>query len=158
MVDATTMHKQVLVLRLISKYRTLGMLAADLDPLHQHAPDYIADLDLATYGFTEADMDTEFDVGSYKAGPQRMRLRDIVASLQGDVHAHARRRVHVHHRHGDQALLPGAAGADPLAPDLSRRSSASTSSSGSPRRRPSSATCTRSTSGRSASRAKAATR
>ena len=33
MVDATTMHKQVLVLRLISKYRTLGMLRADLDPL-----------------------------------------------------------------------------------------------------------------------------
>ena len=82
MVDATTMHKQVLVLRLISKYRTLGMLAADLDPLHQHAHDYIADLDLATYGFSESDMDVEFDVGSYKAGPQRMRLRDIVAALK----------------------------------------------------------------------------
>src|SRR4029453_1831209 len=82
MVDATTMHKQVLVLRLISKYRTLGMLAADLDPLHQHAHPYIADLDLATYGFSETDMDTEFDVGSYKAGPARMRLRDIVAALQ----------------------------------------------------------------------------
>jgi 2-oxoglutarate dehydrogenase E1 component len=82
MVDATTMHKQVLVLRLISKYRTLGMLAADLDPLRQHAPDYIPDLDLAAYGFSEADMATEFDVGSYKAGPQRMRLRDIVAALQ----------------------------------------------------------------------------
>ncbi|MCC6193794.1 MAG: 2-oxoglutarate dehydrogenase E1 component [Burkholderiales bacterium] len=81
MVDATTMHKQVLVLRLISKYRTLGMLAADLDPLHQQAPDYVADLDLATYGFSETDMASEFDVGSYKAGPQRMRLSDVVASL-----------------------------------------------------------------------------
>ena len=33
MVDAATMHKQVLVLRLISKFRTLGMFYADLDPL-----------------------------------------------------------------------------------------------------------------------------
>ncbi|MCC6867638.1 MAG: 2-oxoglutarate dehydrogenase E1 component [Burkholderiales bacterium] len=81
MVDATTMHKQVLVLRLISKYRTLGMLAADLDPLKQHPPEYVPDLDLATHGFAEADLDTEFDVGSYRAGPQRMRLRDVVVSL-----------------------------------------------------------------------------
>ncbi len=82
MVDATTMHKQVLVLRLISKYRTLGMLTADLDPLKQHEPGYVADLDLATYGFTDADLDTEFDVGSFKAGPARMRLRDIVQVLK----------------------------------------------------------------------------
>ncbi|MFO1414411.1 MAG: 2-oxoglutarate dehydrogenase E1 component [Burkholderiales bacterium] len=82
MVDATTMHKQVLALRLISKFRTLGMLRADLDPLKQHEPDYVADLDLATYGFTDADMDTEYDVGSFKAGPARMRLRDIVQALR----------------------------------------------------------------------------
>jgi 2-oxoglutarate dehydrogenase E1 component len=82
MVDATTMHKQVLVLRLISKYRTLGMFDADLDPLKRQEPLYIPDLDLRTYGFTEADMDTEFDVGSFKVGPARMRLRDIVTALQ----------------------------------------------------------------------------
>ncbi len=46
MVDATTMHKQVLVLRLISKFRTLGMLHADLDPLKRQEPPYIPDLDL----------------------------------------------------------------------------------------------------------------
>jgi 2-oxoglutarate dehydrogenase E1 component len=57
MVDATTMHKQVLVLRLISKFRTLGMFHANLDPLKRQEKQYIADLDVKTYGFTEADMD-----------------------------------------------------------------------------------------------------
>jgi 2-oxoglutarate dehydrogenase E1 component len=82
MVDATTMHKQVLVLQMIGKFRTLGMFQADLDPLAREAPPYIADLDLKTYGISEADLDTEFDVGSLKAGAERMRLRDIVAALK----------------------------------------------------------------------------
>src|SRR5581483_10212858 len=38
--------------------------------------------DLRTYGFTEADLDTPFDVGSLKAGPARMRLRDIIEALK----------------------------------------------------------------------------
>src|SRR5216110_664620 len=82
MVDSTTMHKQVLVLRLISKFRTLGMYHADLDPLKRLEPPYIADLDLKTYGFAESDLDLVFDVGSLKAGPARMRLRDIIAALK----------------------------------------------------------------------------
>ncbi len=81
MVDASTMHKQVLVLQLIGKFRTLGMFHADLDPLQRTEKPYIADLDLATYGFTDADLDTEFDVGSFRAGPDRMRLRELVAAL-----------------------------------------------------------------------------
>ncbi|MDE2209282.1 MAG: 2-oxoglutarate dehydrogenase E1 component [Betaproteobacteria bacterium] len=82
MVDAATMHKQVLVLQMIGKFRTLGMLHASLDPLKRQEPPYIPDLDLRSYGFTEADMDAEFDVGSFKAGPARMRLRDIVEALR----------------------------------------------------------------------------
>ncbi|MBU6485139.1 MAG: 2-oxoglutarate dehydrogenase E1 component [Betaproteobacteria bacterium] len=82
MVDAATMHKQVLVLQMIGKFRTLGMLHASLDPLKRQEPPYIPDLDLRSYSFTEADMDTEFDVGSFKAGPARMRLRDIVEALR----------------------------------------------------------------------------
>src|SRR5438552_15238205 len=78
MVDASTMHKQVLVLRLISKFRTLGMFHADLDPLKRQEKPYLQDLDLASYGFTNADLDTEFDVGSFTFGPQRMRLRDLI--------------------------------------------------------------------------------
>ncbi len=82
MVDATTMHKQVLVLRLINKFRTLGMFHADVDPLKRQDPQYIPDLDLESYRFTDADLDTEFDVGSFRAGAPRMRLRDIIDALQ----------------------------------------------------------------------------
>src|SRR6266496_1658053 len=82
MVDAATMHKQVLVLQMIGKFRTLGMFQADLDPLKRQEKRYIADLDLATYGFTEADLDTKFDIGSFKAGAERMRLRDLIEALR----------------------------------------------------------------------------
>jgi 2-oxoglutarate dehydrogenase E1 component len=82
MVDSASMHKQVLVLQMISKFRTLGMFHADLDPLKRTELPYLPDLDLATYGFSAADLDTEFDAGSLKAGPARMRLRDIVAALK----------------------------------------------------------------------------
>ncbi len=85
MLDASAMHKQMLVLRLVNKYRTVGVFQADLDPLQRAPRPYIADLDIKTYGFTDADLDTEFDVGSYKgapAGASRMRLRDMIASLQ----------------------------------------------------------------------------
>jgi len=85
MVDAQAMHKQVLVLRLISKFRTLGMLHADLDPLKRQEKRYIADLDVSTYGFTDADFDTEFDTGSFKGNPpgqDRMRLRDLILALE----------------------------------------------------------------------------
>ncbi len=85
MVDAQAMHKQVLVLRLISKFRTLGVFQADLDPLKRQEKPYIADLDLASYGFSEADLESEFNVGSYKGAPgggSQMRLRDLIAALQ----------------------------------------------------------------------------
>jgi len=82
MVDATTMHKQVLVLQMIGRFRTLGMFHAELDPLQRQEKPYLADLDLAAYGFTAADMDTEFDVGSFKAGAERMRLSDLVQALK----------------------------------------------------------------------------
>ena len=85
MVDAAAMHKQVLVLRLISKFRTLGLFQAAIDPLQRAERPYIADLDIKTYGFTEADLDTEYDIGSFKGAPggaNRMRLRDLIVALQ----------------------------------------------------------------------------
>src|ERR1700758_4903642 len=49
MVDAQAMYKLTLVLRLISKFRTLGVFHADLDPLERQEKAYIADLDISTY-------------------------------------------------------------------------------------------------------------
>src|SRR4051812_3858900 len=82
MIDSSTMHKQVLVLQMIGRFRTLGMYHADIDPLQRHEKRYFSELDLSTYGFTEADYDTEFDVGSFMGGSPRMRLRDLIAALK----------------------------------------------------------------------------
>ena len=82
MVDASTLHKQVLVLQMIGKFRTLGMFQADLDPLKRQEQRHIADLDLATYGFTDTDLDTTFDVGSFRGGAPRMRLRELIQALK----------------------------------------------------------------------------
>jgi 2-oxoglutarate dehydrogenase E1 component len=85
MVDAQAMHKLTLVLRVISKYRTLGLFQADLDPLKRRERPYLPDLDIKTYGFSEADLEAEFDVGSYRGAPggaSRMRLRDLIVALE----------------------------------------------------------------------------
>src|SRR5258706_2837480 len=86
MVDAQAMHKLTLVLRVISKYRTLGLLQADLDPLKRRERPYLPDLDIKTYAFSDADLESEFDVGSYRGAPEgasRMRLRELIVALGG---------------------------------------------------------------------------
>ena len=99
MVDATTMHKQVLVLQLISKFRTLGMFHADLDPLQ--AAGEAATSPTSTSRPTASPTPTSTPSSTSarsRPGPARMRLRDLIAALQGHVLPHDRRRVHVHHR------------------------------------------------------------
>src|SRR5512134_2909719 len=82
MVDVAATDKQVRVLQLINRYRTLGMFRADLDPLKRLDPPYIADLDPSTYGFSSADYEAEWSVGSFRGGPQRMKLKDLVVALE----------------------------------------------------------------------------
>jgi 2-oxoglutarate dehydrogenase E1 component len=93
-VDAKS-DKQAGVLRLVTAYRSRGHLAAELDPLDlEHtfpASDLEAlgllprpaapDLDPAFHGLANTDFDTEFSTGSL-AGPQRLKLRDLVALLK----------------------------------------------------------------------------
>ena len=115
------------------------------------------DLDLANHGFTDADMDTEFDVGSFKAGPARMRLRDIVASLR----RRTTRTLGAEYMYiADTATKRFFQGAWSRSARMSVLPPAERhiSSSGSPPPRRSSATCTRSTSAEALLRARAATR
>ena len=74
-------RKRVSVLQLIAEYRFRGVLVADIDPLKRHERPRIAELEPAYYDLTEADMDTQFNTGSY-FGPEQASLREIIKALQ----------------------------------------------------------------------------
>jgi 2-oxoglutarate dehydrogenase E1 component len=88
-------QKQAGVLKLVTAYRSRGHLAAKLDPLDMEhaftASDLQAvgllprpsapDLEPSFHGLGNADLDVEFNTGSI-AGPQRLKLRDLVALLK----------------------------------------------------------------------------
>ncbi|QWT22237.1 2-oxoglutarate dehydrogenase E1 component [Bacillus sp. NP157] len=81
--DNAYAQKQAGVLRLLTAYRSRGHLAAQLDPLGLTAPDVDApDLGLAFHGLTDADLNTEFDCGTFAGGGQRMTLRDLWSKLK----------------------------------------------------------------------------
>lgn len=65
--DEAYQHKQEKVIELINAYRSLGHLQAITDPLGLAKPVMNPVLDLAYYGFTEADLKTVFDVGTFTA-------------------------------------------------------------------------------------------
>ena len=74
-------EKQFAVLQLIAAYRFQGVRHANLDPLGRQEKLYIAELDPAHYGLTDADMGTVFNTGSLFA-PREMKLRDILQFLK----------------------------------------------------------------------------
>jgi len=79
--DAAVEAKQSSVVRLVEAYRFIGVRHAELDPLKRQEKPYLAELDPASYGFAEADLDLEFNTGSL-VGPERATLREIIARLQ----------------------------------------------------------------------------
>src|SRR5690554_278970 len=74
--------KQVGVLRLIQAYRMRGHQASNLDPLGLWQREPIADLTLAEYGLTEADLDTVFRTGELQIGKEEAPLREILDALR----------------------------------------------------------------------------
>lgn len=75
--------KQGAVSRLIQIYANRGHLVANLDPLGLMLRERPRVLDLAYFGLTDADLDTEFSTGARGSiVPKRSKLRDIIAELK----------------------------------------------------------------------------
>ena len=78
--------KQLRVLQFIRAHRVLGTRHSQLDPLKRMDKMPVPELELDYYGLSEADMNTEFSIGSWQgqiAGKKdRAKLKDIVAAVK----------------------------------------------------------------------------
>lgn len=75
--------KQEKVINLISAYRNLGHLLANIDPLGLYKGIANPSLDLSYYGFSESDLETVFDTGTFKAlKKEKAPLKEIFNALQ----------------------------------------------------------------------------
>ncbi len=76
-------QQQVLALQLINAYRYLGNRRAKLDPLKRTEAPEVAELEPSFYGFTEADLSTQFNVGSFHGfSTATASLREILEALR----------------------------------------------------------------------------
>jgi 2-oxoglutarate dehydrogenase E1 component len=80
--DAELGRKRVAVTQLIAAYRYLGSRWANLDPLQRQERPPLPELDPAFYGFTEADLDTVFNISNTYFGKETAPLRDILNMLR----------------------------------------------------------------------------
>jgi len=80
--DAELGRKRVAVTQLVAAYRYLGSRWANLDPLQRQERPPLPELDPAFYGFTEADLDTVFNISNTYFGKETAPLRDILNWLR----------------------------------------------------------------------------
>lgn len=80
--DLEVAKKQVHVQSIVAAYRYLGSQYANLDPLKRQERPLIPELDPATYGLSEVDMDITFSASNTYFGQDQMTLREIVKSLR----------------------------------------------------------------------------
>jgi len=74
--------RQVKVLQLINAFRFRGHQHASLDPPELWKRPRVRDLELSFHDLTSADFDTEFNVGSFVAGTETMKLGELVKALE----------------------------------------------------------------------------
>lgn len=75
-------RKQVRVLQLINAYRFRGHQYANLSPLGIHERPYVPDLDLEYHNLTEADLNLQFNTGSFLFGRKKASLKEILHALR----------------------------------------------------------------------------
>lgn len=80
--DSDLGRKRVAVQQLIAAYRNVGARWADLDPLKRAERDNIPELDLAFYGFADADLETIFNTSNTFFGKETMSLRELLNALR----------------------------------------------------------------------------
>jgi len=74
-------HDSIRAIMMVRAYRVRGHLIANLDPLGLEVNDHHPELDPATYGFSEADMDREIFLDG-SLGIKRAKLREILTILR----------------------------------------------------------------------------
>lgn len=75
-------RQQLKVLQLIATYRGRGHQHAKLDPLGLMQREKVPDLDLAYYGLSHADLDSQFQTGTLFIGHDKAPLKEIVNALE----------------------------------------------------------------------------
>jgi 2-oxoglutarate dehydrogenase E1 component len=80
--SASEHKKQSAVGQLVTAYRSLGTRWADLDPLKRVPRPKLDELEPSFYGFTDADLNQTFNVGSLKGLPENAKFSDILETLK----------------------------------------------------------------------------
>ncbi|TNF63802.1 MAG: 2-oxoglutarate dehydrogenase E1 component [Burkholderiales bacterium] len=80
--DSDLGRKRVQVQQLIAAYRNIGSRWADLDPLKRTEREHIPELDPASYGFSDADLETVFNTSNTYFGKEVMSLRELLNALR----------------------------------------------------------------------------
>ncbi len=80
-VGAVGDEKQVKVLQLINAFRFRGHQHANLDPLGLWQQARVRDLELSHHSLNDKDFDTQFNLGSYALGKDKLPLGELFASL-----------------------------------------------------------------------------